>query len=232
MYGRRGRDFERGPPRRRERWRPPEDFAVILDFLPQGNPFDRHPEHRREPLVQAVGDRYFTLVEITTKMGEDFRVGEKIYINPEYIGKGPITGLYGPVRYEELTNVAKDNLVPVLEEIVKEKERVFANLFNIAEPITLKMHALELLPGIGKKCLMVILEERKTKPFESFEDLERRLSLRGLKMQPLARLIAERIAVELRGGERYYMFVRPREGEEQARYLGLLERLYLVAERG
>jgi len=222
--GKGGRGYEREPPFRR--WRLPEEVFVVLDFLPQGNPLDRHPEHRREPLIQAVGEKYFTLIEATTKLGEDFRVGERIYVSPAYVGKGSIKSVYGPISYEELTNVAKENLVQVLESVVKENERVFVNVFNYAEPITLKMHALELLPGVGKKCLAVLLEERKARPFASFEDLESRLSGRGVKLQNPARLIAERIVAELKGGERYYMFVRPRESEQQAKYLGLLERLY------
>lgn len=213
-------------PRGWRRERVPEEFAVILDFLPQGNPFDKHPEHRRNPIAQVVGDKYFTLFELVTREGEYFEIGEKIYVGPEYIGKGPIRAVSEPISYNDLTNVAKENLPSILAKIVKEKENVFVNLFNIAEPITLKMHMLELLPGIGKKTLKTILEERKAGPFKSFKDLEERLSLRGVKLHEPEKIIAERIVLELKGGERYYLFIRPPPGETQAVFLRILDRLY------
>ena len=39
--------------------------------------------------------------------------------------------------------------------------------FNKAAPLTTRMHQLELLPGLGKKHMWEIIEERKDKPFES-----------------------------------------------------------------
>jgi putative nucleotide binding protein len=35
--------------------------------------------------------------------------------------------------------------------MVKEQEERFVEFFNKAEPITTKLHQLELLPGIGKR---------------------------------------------------------------------------------
>ncbi|MEM4035540.1 MAG: DUF655 domain-containing protein [Fervidicoccaceae archaeon] len=221
----------RGFPKRFERRPFPEDFAIVLDFLPQGNPLDRHPEHRREPLVQAIGEKHFTLMEIVTRHGEDFKPGERLYVNPEYVGRGPVRSIVAPISFEELTSVAVENLKNVIEQLVKEKEKIFVEIFNVSEPLTLKMHALELIPGIGKKCLGAILEERRIRRFESFEDLEKRLSMRGIRLQDPSKLIAERILIELRGGQRHYLFVRPREGERDARYLGYLRRLYSLGER-
>ncbi len=223
MYKRRREGPQKGP-FRPSRERVPEEFAYILDFLPQGNPFDKHPEHKRAPVAQAIGDKYFTLFEMTVPEGEYFEVGEKIYVGPEYIGKGPIKSVSEPISYEDLTNVSKQNLPNVIEKIIKEKEKIFINVFNIAEPITIRMHMLELIPGIGKKTLMTILDERKKKSFESFKELEERLTLRGAKMQTPEKFLAERIVQELQGGERYYLFLKPR-GDEGI-YIGLLERLY------
>ena len=39
------------------------------------------------------------------------------------------------------------------------------------------MHMLELLPGVGKKHMWEIIEARKDKPFESFEDIKNRVKL-------------------------------------------------------
>ncbi len=217
----------RHPPRER---RPFEDRAYVLDFLPQGNPMDRHFEHRSMPIIQAVGGRYFTLLELIPDPNDTFEPGEEVVLKGD-VEKKPIKQVFGTLEYEDLTQVARENLVPVIEKIVASRPKVFIQVFNLAEPITLKMHMLELLPGIGKKTLMAILEERKQSRFEDFRDLEERLSLRGVKIGKPERLIAERIAQELRGGERYYLFIKPRREDPDVRYFGLLEAIYRQAER-
>jgi putative nucleotide binding protein len=204
----------------------PDDTAAILDYLPQGNPFDRHPEHKRVPLAQAIGIKYFTLVELVVPEGEHFDVGEKIYIGSDYIGKGPIKSITGPIDYSELTSVSKSNLLTVLASIIKENEQVFVKIFNISGPITLRMHSLELLPGIGKRTLNIILDERKKSPFKSLTDLEERVALRGVKLHGVESIIAARIIKEMEGGERYYLFIKPKSSEREAVYLRLLDAIY------
>lgn len=49
-----------------------EDFAVVLEHLPYGHPRDTRPLYRREPLVQAVGTEYFTLLELIPVPGASF----------------------------------------------------------------------------------------------------------------------------------------------------------------
>jgi len=44
-----------------------EDFAYVLDFMPYGHPDDKRPIHKREPLAQVVGEKYFTLLEVSIK---------------------------------------------------------------------------------------------------------------------------------------------------------------------
>lgn len=218
----------------RSHWSRPftrEEFAYILDFMPQGNPFDRHAEHRRSPLAQAIGDKYFTLMELVTRENEYFEVGERIYIGYDYIGKGPVKSLVAPVEYNDLTTLAKQNLKNVIRQIVVSKEEIFIQIFNLAEPITLKMHTLELIPGIGKKSLQAIIEERRMGYFKSFKDLEDRLALRGVKLGDPASMIADRVIKELMGGERYYLFVKPRTEEIGVKYLGFLEALYREFEK-
>lgn len=213
----------RYPGRRREI---PDDTVAILDYLPQGNPFDRHVEHRRAPLAQAVGTKYFTLVELVAPEGEQFEIGEKIYIGPEYIGRGPIKAITGPIEYSDLTSVSKSNLPVILSNIIRENEQVFVKIFNISGPITLRMHSLELLPGIGKRTLNIILEERKKSPFKTLKELEERLALRGVKLHSIESIIASRIIKEMEGGERYYLFIKPKGNEKDAIYLRLLDVIY------
>jgi putative nucleotide binding protein len=59
------------------------------------------------------------------------------------------------------------------------------------------MHSLELLPGLGNKTMWTIIEERKKKPFASFQDLADRVKT----IHNPQKMVASRIVQELQ--ERY-----------------------------
>ncbi len=198
-----------------------EDYAYILDYLPSGNPIDVHTEHRNKPIAQAVGEDYFMLLELAPKRGVNLTPGERVYIGRGFRDK--IAFIYCRIDYNALTSFAKDMLPQIVEKIVTEREKVFVEIFNIAQPITIKLHALELIPTIGKKHLRIILEERRKKPFESYKDLVER----GKISNPV-KLLTERILKELMGREKYYLFVKPISTSGTI-YLGYLPRMYAIA---
>ncbi|VVB99902.1 Uncharacterised protein [uncultured archaeon] len=88
---------------------------------------------------------------------------------------------------------------------IHEREADFVGFFNKAGPISIRLHQLELLPGIGKKHLKEILDARDTKPFSSFKDIQERVTL----LPEPANLILTRISEEMQGTSKYYLFVRP-----------------------
>jgi putative nucleotide binding protein len=179
-----------------------EEYAYILDYLPHGHPLDRRPMHLRKPVALAVGEDFFTLLELSIKEGVVPSPGERVFIGRGLRDK--VEHISRRVSYDELTAAAKDELVKVIDKMVSENERKYVEVFNKAPPLTTRMHSLELIRGIGKKKLRELLEERKNRPFESFKDLEERVGLRGV-----AEAVKERILEELKGGQRYYLFVRP-----------------------
>ncbi len=195
-----------------------EDYAYVLEFFPQGFPLDKHPEHKNRPMAQVLGEKYFMLLEVAPRRGIHLVVGEKVYIGPGFRPK--VQYIYGRIEYEDLSLGAKDEIPRIVDKIVRENERVFVEFFNIAEPITLKLHSLELLPGVGKKITKILLEERVKKRFSSFQDLSSRV-----KISDPAKIIRDRIIAELMGGEKYYLFVKPPPGKP-GKYLGYLPRLY------
>jgi putative nucleotide binding protein len=108
------------------------------------------------------------------------------------------------VDYDDLSNAAHSELEYVVEEVVDRNERRFVDFYNEAQPITLRLHQLNLLPGIGKKLRNDVLDERKRAPFESFDELEERIS--GLH-DPKGVLV-DRILEELRDEDlKYRTFV-------------------------
>ncbi len=189
-----------------------EPAAIVLDFMEYGNPSDRHFEHRTNPVAQVIGTKYFTLIEVVPLPMVRLEIFEKIDFGPESKVRRPVI-----ITYDDLTSVARTNLPEAVKRIVIENEKIFVEFFNIAEPVNIKLHTLELLPGIGKKTMRHILEERNKKPFESFEDIKKRA-----KIDPVKTLV-ERIISELSGMEKYYLFIKPRD---KGLYLRYLERLY------
>lgn len=190
-----------------------EPSAYVLDYLEMGNPSDIHYEHRSQPYVQCLGTKYFSLLEATPLIGIKVEILEKVDLSYPSKLKRIIH-----IAYSELTSVARTNLREAVRRIIIENEKVFVEFFNIAEPINIRLHSLELLPDIGKKTMNTILDTRRQSKFTSFSDLKKRVGI-----DPVNTLV-ERVMRELAGGEKYYLFVKPKDKE--GLHLGYLERLY------
>jgi putative nucleotide binding protein len=109
----------------------------------------------------------------------------------------------GRLEYNNISQSAKNDLPTIVERIVLQNERRFVDYINNAQPVTPRIHALELIPGIGKTYMFNIIRQREKKRFESFEDLQSRVGLR----EP-AKLIVKRIVDEIAGQARMNLFVR------------------------
>lgn len=92
-----------------------------------------------------------------------------------------------------------------MEEIVKEREAELVEFINTCGPLTPRLHALEALPGVGKKISMRLIEERSKAPFTSFKDIEERAGI-----QNFDKMIIKRIIEELSDpNAKYWLFTRP-----------------------
>ncbi len=180
-----------------------EDRGIVLDFLPHGHPSDPRPIHLREPIAQIIGDTFLTLLEVVPVEKSTFEPQEKLFI-----GKGErkkVDRIRRRVGYGDLTAAAKAELPKAIETMISDAPERFVEFFNKAKPLTTRFHQLELVPGIGKKLMWAIIEDRNKGPFADFADLEKRV--KGLT-NPKA-LIAKRIEAELQGEDKYNVFVRP-----------------------
>ncbi|MDD5317799.1 MAG: DUF655 domain-containing protein [Candidatus ainarchaeum sp.] len=176
-----------------------EEYAVVLDFLPYGKSADV----RRESVAQALGESHFTILELVPKPGAAMAVGERIYI-----GKGDrekVDHIKGRISYFELTGGAKSELERAIKGIIDARESDFVQFFNKSGPITIRLHQLELLPGVGKKHMLDIMRERERKPFESLKEVSERVKL----LPDPRKLLYERVLEELKGGSKYYLLSRP-----------------------
>jgi putative nucleotide binding protein len=174
-----------------------EENCIVLDFLPHGYPDRRHAE----PVAQAIGTSFFTLLEIIPREGVDLNQGDTVYI-----GEGKreqIRFIKGQIEFKDLTNMAQSFINEAVEEIVINNEEKFMLFFNTSGAITPRMHKFQLLPGIGSKHMMAILAERSKKKFESFDDIEKRVKLFPNPQKTVIRRILE----ELKENEKYSLFV-------------------------
>jgi putative nucleotide binding protein len=176
-----------------------EEHAYVLDFLPRGKSVVI--KGREGPIVQGIGEERLTLLELLGMENQSFESGEKLKIGRE--GRDKIASVLGKLTYEELTQESKNQLPAVCETIVKSNESRYVTYFNELQPLTPRLHGLELIPGIGKTFMKQIVDAREKKPFASFEDIQNRVGLR----EP-AKLVAKRIVEELSGGSRINIFVK------------------------
>ncbi|MFH0987112.1 MAG: DUF655 domain-containing protein [Candidatus Micrarchaeota archaeon] len=175
-----------------------EDYAIVLDYLPNGYA----SSFKKEPVVQALGEKYFSLLELVARPGISINLGDKIYIGAEK--REQVQFIKGKLEYRTLTATARNELKDILDVIVAEREAEFVNFFNKAGSVTVRQHTLELIPNIGKKHMWDIINEREKKPFESYKDIADRVKL----MPDPKRVIVERIIEELQGYEKHYLFIK------------------------
>lgn len=177
-----------------------EENCIILDFLPSG-----YADRRQaEPVAQAIGTSLFTLLEVAPREGIALKPEEEAYIGEGKRDK--IRFIKGQLDYRELTNFARNALPFVAERIVRSNEKRFVDFFNRSTTVTPRMHQFQLLPGVGKKHMSDILDERRKKPFESFADIASRVKL----FPDPVKAIVRRVIDELQNDEKYYLFVAKR----------------------
>ena len=177
-----------------------EEYAYVLDYLLHGRP-GTHPGYRAGALVQIVGEQYFTFLEAIARDGIALKTSDRVYVGKD--SRKKITYIIGRINYDDLTSNAKMELSGTVETIVINREKWFVNFFNTAQPVTPRMHSLELIPGIGKKYMWQIIDERERRPFQNLEDLQNRA-----KMPTPSKLITRRILEEVAGESKYRLFTR------------------------
>lgn len=177
-----------------------EEWALVLDYLEHGYPFEKST--LKTPIVQALGISHLSLLELVPKKGIQLQSYKEVYIGD---GKREeIHHIKGRIPLESLTATARNELPHVLEQVIGRDEKKFVDFFNTAQPLSMRMHALELLPGLGKKHMWEVLEARKEKPFESFEDIRKRVKL----LPDPKEIVIKRIVQEMEGKEKWKVFVK------------------------
>lgn len=176
-----------------------EEYAYVLDYVTRGK--STTVRGREGIIITAIGEDRLTLLEVLGVPNAAFEIGEKIYIGKE--GRTKILSVLGKLEYERISAAAQSELKNVVQTIVANNEKRFIDYINHSQPLTPRIHALELIPGIGKTYMKTILEERERQPFTDFVDLQNRVGLKEPSKQ-----ITQRIMEEITGEVKVTLFVK------------------------
>lgn len=182
-----------------------DENGIVLDFLKRGHTM----QMRSHPIAQVIGEEYLNLLEVIPRDDITLNIQEQVYI-----GEGKrdqIKSIVGKIESNKLTATARSELPFAIEKIIDKNEKKYVDFYNNAGPNTTRQHQLELLPSIGKKHMWELINERKIKPFESFEDLRTRVPL----VPNPKKAIVKRITDELEGTTKWHLFVTPPRSDER-----------------
>ena len=184
-----------------------EEYAYVLDYLSQGRTDPSNPRRsmKRDPICLAVGDTEFKLFELIPKTGVTLSIGDHVYIGKDIEERKKIQSVKGRIGHDKLTHTASAELPYILQEIVKNKDEKYTEFMNKAHSINTRYHMLELLPGMGKKMMWAIVNERKVNgDYKSLKDLDERVSI----VHHPEKIIAKRIEYELKEKNlKYRLFI-------------------------
>ena len=178
-----------------------EESAIILDFLPHGYHTKGKTGKMRTPIAQAMGKDHFVLLELVPKKDARLQVNEEVYIGEGKRDK--IHHINGKLPPKKLTSTAKLEIEFTVADMIKKDEKKFIDFFNNAQPLSMRMHSIELIPGMGKKRMWEILEERNVRPFKNFEDFRKRLKTASDPEKAVTRRIIDEMVKE----QKHYLFV-------------------------
>ena len=152
-------------------------------------------------IITALGEDRLTLLEILGVEDSIFDIGEKIYIGKE--GRTKVQSVLGKLDYKQISGSSQSEIDNVVKTIVTNNEERFVDYINNAQPLTPRKHSLELIPGIGKTYLKLIIEQINKQKFLNYKDMEERA---GLK-EPVNHL-SKRIIEEISGETQFRLFVK------------------------
>ncbi len=201
-------DFIISPVTRVKHTKKDESRILVLDYLPDGKGFGQTKQ--REPTIQGIGTTWFSLLDMVVEKRSSYPQFTELPL-PKISEKTPIRQIKRRITVNDLTNTGYSSLKEAVLNIINKNEKRFVSFFNKAQPITNRIHSLQLIPGIGKKLMWEILQSRKSMPFVSFSDIEERV-----KISDIRKMILNRIMQELIEDEKHRLFTaNPDSGQRR-----------------
>ena len=119
-------------------------------------------------------------------------VGARIFMGIDHSKREVVQDILGFARIRDLSNGASIELPIVIQQIIEDSPEVFVQqFFNRAGNLSLKMHAFELLSGVGSKKALEMVASRGRVGWESFAQLDEDCGINA------AELLAKRFVSEI-----------------------------------
>ncbi len=172
------------------------------------NTHSRKDKHKDKTIVQALGTSYLTLLELIPVNASSLTLMDELILDKEH--RSNVQTIIGRISYDSLSNVAQVQLDAAISKVVEDNEERYVEWLNKAPSISIRLHSLQIIKGIGPKAMESILQARKVKKFTSFADFEERTGVKDIK-----ELIIARIQQEITDNtERHHLFTRPPPKED------------------
>ena len=153
--------------------------------------------------ANVMGTNKFTLINIELNEGVELRPQEKILITKD---SDKVKKLNNRLSYDDLSNDELHEVEKAIHTIVITNENKYVDFFNRQSKEGTQLHFLD---GISRKNAIKVLDDKeKNGKFESFEDINKRISF----IEDSEELIAKRVLYELselnkiRQGRPNYLF--------------------------
>lgn len=150
--------------------------------------------------ANVVGTERFTLLHIELKEGVDVNPQDKILLTKH---SDEVEKINYRISYDNLSNSEKEELNRAIHRIILTDEKKYVHFFNSQSRDRMQLHFLD---GISRKAGTKIVSEREKKDFESFEDINKRVSF----IDDSEELIFKRV---------FYELTEPRNKNENQIYL-------------
>ena len=137
--------------------------------------------------ANVVGTERFTLLHIELKEGVEVKPQDKILLS-KYSEE--VEKINYRISYDNLSNAEKEELNKAIHRIILDDEDKYVHFFNRQSKDRMQLHFLD---GISRKAGTKIVSEREKKDFESFEDINKRVSF----IDDSEELIFKRVIYEL-----------------------------------
>lgn len=137
--------------------------------------------------ANVVGTERFTLLHIELKEGVDVNPQDKILLTKH---SDEVEKINYRISYDNLSNAEKEELNRAIHRIILTDEKKYVHFFNSQSRDRMQLHFLD---GISRKAGTKIVSEREKKDFESFEDINKRVSF----IDDSEELIFKRVFYEL-----------------------------------
>jgi len=119
-------------------------------------------------------------------------VGARLYMGIDHPKREVVQDILGFARIRDLSNSTTMELPVIIQQIIEDSPEVFIQqFFNRAGNLSLKMHAFELLAGVGNKKALEMVAKRGRAGWENFAQLDEDCGINS------AELLAKRFVLEI-----------------------------------